>query len=743
MKRKTKLIVMTLAITVLTVSLAASMVFVRADSDAWTVKQNLPSPKADGTAAVYDGKLYVVGGYGQGALDPRSETYAYDPSTDTWTQEASMPTARWGPIAVEFNGKIYVFGGSVNVNEVYDPETDTWLTKGNLPSGFNQGLMGVRCDDKIHLFYKSLHYEYDPVSNTYTQRASMPTWRTWGTCAVVGSKIYVIGGAGSTVNVNEVYDSTTNMWTTEKPMPVSRLGATRENPVINGKIYVTHGMNNLIFYADNYMYDPSTDSWQQEASATYPRDGVACGVINDKLYVVGGRADIVGPYGLSYCEEYNPSSGPQHTQTPTLNMPIVGAVDSDRSIDVDSVTPNFSSITSPLYPLTPYSGNPVLAASMVTDRQASFVADPFMFHEDNVWYMFFEVWSSAVDQDIGLATSSDGFHWTYQQIVLDEPGILSYPYVFKWNGDYYMVCDPCSNIVEIYKATGFPYSWASVAAVTSSSVWFADPSLVYYDRMWWMFVSDTSSSNCYLYYATSLTGPWTEHPKSPVILGDASEARGGGRVGMFGDRLLRFVQKCDVTYGEMVRAFQVDTLTTTSFAEHEIPESPLVAASGSGWNALGMHTLDPWWTGNNWLASTDGAGNEAWSIGIYYTSASSTPPAPADNGSTDASVPSVDGTSISSEYSLTVNTQPISGLTTVVSNSSFTQKMLGETADDLEAGTYTIALPSSLTLHYDESPDVTWLFSAWSDGITTNTRQITLDKDTVLSAMYIIQGSTT
>jgi len=29
-----------------------------------------------------------------------------------------------------------------------------------------------------------------------------------------------------------------------------------------------------------------------------------CAVINNKLYVIGGRADFVGPYGLVYNEVY-------------------------------------------------------------------------------------------------------------------------------------------------------------------------------------------------------------------------------------------------------------------------------------------------------------------------------------------------------------------------------------------------------------------------------------------------------
>jgi hypothetical protein len=279
----------------------------------WTQKEQMPSLKSDTTAAVYNGKLYVFGGYGNGGGDLRKETYVYDPSSNSWTQKTDIPTGRWGPLAVECNGLIYVFGGTANVNEVYDPTSDTWSTKSSLPSGFDQGLMGVRYGNTIHLFYQSLHYEYDPIVDTYTRKADVPTWRTWGTCAVVGDKIYVIGGysygpsSTGAVNVNEVYDPATDTWTTKAPMPISKYGVTRENPVINGKIYVTHGLNGG-FHTDNYVYDPSTDSWQQKSSAVHPRDGVGCGVINNKLYVVGGRADYSGPYGLVYNEEYDPST---------------------------------------------------------------------------------------------------------------------------------------------------------------------------------------------------------------------------------------------------------------------------------------------------------------------------------------------------------------------------------------------------------------------------------------------------
>ena len=84
--------------------------------------------------------------------------------------------------------------------------------------------------------------------------------------------------------------------------------------------------------------------------------------------------------------------------------------------------------------------NPVLTAKDVTDRKAEFVADPFMVKEQGIWYMFFEVLDRASGKgEIGLAVSGNGLHWAYRQIILTESFHLSYPYVFKWEGEYYMI----------------------------------------------------------------------------------------------------------------------------------------------------------------------------------------------------------------------------------------------------------------------------------------------------------------
>jgi len=39
---------------------------------------------------------------------------------------------------------------------------------------------------------------------------------------------------------------------------------------------------------------------------------------------------------------------------------------------------------------------------------------------------------------IGMAKSRNGLAWQYQQSILREPFHLSYPHVFRWQGDYFM-----------------------------------------------------------------------------------------------------------------------------------------------------------------------------------------------------------------------------------------------------------------------------------------------------------------
>lgn len=253
--------------------------------------------------------------------------------------------------------------------------------------------------------------------------------------------------------------------------------------------------------------------------------------------------------------------------------------------------------------------NPVLTAADVTDAPVDFVADPFMVKENSTWYMFFEVMNAHTNQgDIGLAISNDGLNWVYKQIVLDEPFHLSYPYVFKWKNEYYLIPETHqANSIRLYKAVDFPVLWSFTGTLLYGN--YVDSSIFHYDGRWWIFAETNPKGDdiLRLYYADDLMGPWVEHPESPIIRGDANIARPGGRVLIFDDKIVRYTQDDDPTYGNQVRAFVITELTTVSYKEKEIAENPILKASGTGWNAKGMHQIDPHQIDENkWIACVDG-----------------------------------------------------------------------------------------------------------------------------------------
>jgi len=264
--------------------------------------------------------------------------------------------------------------------------------------------------------------------------------------------------------------------------------------------------------------------------------------------------------------------------------------------------------------------NPILTAKDVTDVPADFVADPFMTKDNSTWYMFFEVMNSETHQgDIGLAISNDGLNWIYKQIVLDESFHLSYPYVFKWKNEYYMIPESYqANSIRLYEAVDFPTQWLFVGTLIYGN--YVDSSIFRYDGRWWIFAETNPEGNniLRLYYAEDLMGPWIEHPESPIIEGDTNIARPGGKVLVFDGRIVRYAQDDDPTYGNQVRAFEITELTTLSYEEKEVPQNPTLKTSGTSWNTDGMHHIDPHQIDENkWIACVDGY-KQSFGFGLEY-----------------------------------------------------------------------------------------------------------------------------
>ena len=233
---------------------------------AWSEKTLLPPGKRVGhTSFVINGKSYVFGGFDGVSL--LGDLWEYDPQTDQWTQKASLPAGMERRSAASFaiNGKGYIVGGlAYDLNNKLISLGDLW--------------------------------EYDPSSNIWKQKASLPKMQRYSAVGfAVGEKGYVTTGinwqSNTTLRDLWEYDPMANVWTEKASLPVGKERNGAVSFVLFDKAYVASGLTSGYGYRDDlWQYDPKTDAWMQMSSlpAGKGRERASCFVIGDRGYLVGG-----------------------------------------------------------------------------------------------------------------------------------------------------------------------------------------------------------------------------------------------------------------------------------------------------------------------------------------------------------------------------------------------------------------------------------------------------------------------
>lgn len=318
MKRFASLLVLLLLLSL--VLPAVSIPLVWAAEDSWETMADMPTARSGLGVAVVDGKIYAIGGVGGSDTNEM-----YDPATNTWVSKQPMPTARIRFGITVFENKIYVMGGAdangfTDANEVYDPATDTWEIKASMPAGGRAELAVNAVNGKIYaiggfflgIFWipSNLTEVYDPVTDTWTTNAEMPTAVYSCTSAVVDNKIYLIeNGRSVTIPcLNQIYDTETDTWSIGQPLPTRSVGAAAvatTGVYAPKRIYVIGG-GDLFTYDLNQIYDPTTDTWTNGTLMPTPRQRLGAVALNDTIYAIGGY-QIDSDVYVSKNERYTPA----------------------------------------------------------------------------------------------------------------------------------------------------------------------------------------------------------------------------------------------------------------------------------------------------------------------------------------------------------------------------------------------------------------------------------------------------
>ncbi len=224
-----------------------------------------------------------------------------------------------------------------------------------------------------------------------------------------------------------------------------------------------------------------------------------------------------------------------------------------------------------------------------------FWADPFVWRKDDRYYVFYEEFPYATRRGhISVMELDRQARPVGGMPVIQEPYHLSYPFLFEFGGELYMVPEKKQKRrVDLYRCVRFPGQWEFVKTLFSG-VKMVDCTLFEHEGRWWLFSSVKRNGlrydeTLFAYYSeTPLSDHWTPHALNPLIR-DFGKARSAGRI--FRDaegRLLRPSQDCIRRYGDGLNLSEIIRLTPDSYQERQLWHR--TGQEAGEWHA--MHHLD-------------------------------------------------------------------------------------------------------------------------------------------------------
>jgi N-acetylneuraminic acid mutarotase len=309
--------------------------YASAAENEWVSKADTPTARAYLGVATVAGKIYAISATNGGLNEE------YDPQNDTWTTKTSMVISGTSFAIAVYGDKIYCVGGQDDnlrnraVTQVYDPATDTWEIKTSMPTA-RYGATAQVVDGKIYVIggAKGIGYNkgieasnvtevYNPSTDTWTTKTAMP-YATASVSSVIENKIYLFGS-----QITQIYDPTTDTWTIgTSPQEAINMGgyglaatATTTGEMAPKRIYIYDGTNMQV-------YNPYTDSWTFANSPPTSRQFAGMAVVDDLIYVIGGVSYPLGVESyfvfLKTNEQYTPVGYGSLTPSPSESSAVSG-----------------------------------------------------------------------------------------------------------------------------------------------------------------------------------------------------------------------------------------------------------------------------------------------------------------------------------------------------------------------------------------------------------------------------------
>jgi hypothetical protein len=270
-----------------------------------------------------NGSVLVLGSPGSGGQTAPTPVQIYNPVTDTWSTAADSLTGRYADtssITLLANRKVLVAGGESSsatvatylaTAEIYDPVANTWSAAASMPTPRENHTATLLANGKVLVaggFSGDTTTNpgpilYDPIANTWSA-AAPDLLNGSGKMATLlkNGKVLVVGSASA-----ETYDPGSNTW------------------AITGNLNGTHDYGptltvlpdgRALFAGGNFttgiaeIYDPATNAWSLTSNMSVNRaDAAATLLPNGTVLMSSGYPGSNNYPALTTTEIYNPATG--------------------------------------------------------------------------------------------------------------------------------------------------------------------------------------------------------------------------------------------------------------------------------------------------------------------------------------------------------------------------------------------------------------------------------------------------
>ena len=197
--------------------------------------------------------------------------------------------------------------------------------------------------------------------------------------------------------------------------------------------------------------------------------------------------------------------------------------------------------------------NIISSKNIISDTNSVFIADPFFIYKNDTIFLFVEnqIKNDGANIDLFIIADSSIDH---KGTILDMETHISYPQVFFYNNDYYMLPETKrSNNLLLYKSDSFPYKW-SISDTLMKNIRVKDPTIMIGENHHVIFTCN-DDLELIMYCSDTIFSGWEECENYTKYFGN--EVRPAGRIFKVNDKIFIPMQNLKLGYGTSVSLFEI------------------------------------------------------------------------------------------------------------------------------------------------------------------------------------------